>query len=470
MGKRQWFLGLDWMCRLPLPGLAEPLPLGMTSGGARLSRPKQIDFFQRFMSMPFVPSYSPLRFFSLHRRLTFPFPDYCILDNLSQHYLPNLGAAIVACLPSVSSHVDLAILPIPLQLILTDMFLEVIQPHGMLSEFILPLLHGISFYGFPSAFLVIASCFGWLLGSNLGQGTNLGAGLLWDSAECPLCRQDEETLAQLRPTCSLTAPSLELYGSNGSSFHNSIRKVAWAALLLHHNLTVEAAWPELFVDHVGPPKQHESQLTSGVPMTLLLGLSIRNAFSFKKNVDIWGSKAPKLKMVQSFDILLSNPHISASGLLGAVLTACLGDNLVRSPVEDNSLPFEGLGLRASGINSTILADIFASMSVSMQHGNFQRCYSAGSTQDLYNSHQPRVEAIQAICPIATLSLQQQIAGTFSFRVDSGVSLDLKNSGWHLSVDDPVFAIEYAFSSSWVSKGCCLVLTEAARIYDRASFS
>ena len=124
-----------------------------------------------------------------------------------------------------------------------------------------------------------------------------------------------------------------------------------ALQFLHHNLTVEAAWPELFVDHVGTywdvpfsmaidlasvasdsggsyhfcvnhnagqPKQHEGQLTSGVPMTLLPGLSIRNAFSFKKNVDIWRSKAPKLKMVQPFDILLSNPHISASGILGKI--------------------------------------------------------------------------------------------------------------------------------------------------------
>ena len=120
-------------------------------------------------------------------------------------------------------------------------------------------------------------------------------------------------------------------------------------------------------------------------------------------------------------------------LTGAVLTACLGDNLVRSQVEDNSLPFEGLGLCASGINSTILADIFASMSVSMQHGNFQRLFLdltrfnarmdipsgsklfSGATQlaqDLYNSRQPRVEAIQAICPKATLSLQQQVR-TFS---------------------------------------------------------
>lgn len=117
---------------------------------------------------------------------------------------------------------------------------------------------------------------------------------------------------------------------------------------LRHNLTVEAAWPELFVDglgtywdvpfsmaidlastasdsgasyhfsinhNAGRPKQHEDQVTNGVPTTLLPGLCIKNAFAFKKTVDFWRSKASKLKLVQPFDMFLSNPHISASGYL-----------------------------------------------------------------------------------------------------------------------------------------------------------
>ncbi|GMP82047.1 hypothetical protein CsSME_00036521 [Camellia sinensis var. sinensis] len=305
--------------------------------------------------------------------------------------------------------------------------------------------------------------------------------------------------------------SIEAYGDNKTTRKNALLHHKF----LHHNLAVEASWPDLFVDdlggywdvpfsmaidlasvasdsgasyhfcinhNAGQPKQHEDQLTSGVAMTLLPGLFIKNAFSFKKNVDIWRSKAPKLKMVQPFDILLSNPHISASGILGAALTACIGDNLVRSRGED-SLPFKGLTLRAPVVNSTILADIFASISLSVQYGNFQRLFLdltrfyarvsfpsgskfiSGAThlaQDLYNSRQPSVEAIQAICPKATLSLQQQyelisIWGSvmtsyiylnadcwaFSFQVDSGVALNYKNSGWHVSVNDPVFAIEYA---------------------------
>lgn len=211
----------------------------------------------------------------------------------------------------------------------------------------------------------------------------------------------------------------------------------------------------------GSPKQFEGQ-PSGVAASLLPGLSATTAVSYKKNVDIWRSGAQMLKMVQPYDIFLSTPHISASGILGAVMTASLGDNSVRAEVEHDSVGFKGFSLRAKGANSAIVGDLFGSVSLSAQHGNFQRLFldltrfnahldfPSGSTflsgaaqlaNDLYNSQVPSLEAVQAICPNATLSLQQQIGGPFSFRVDSGVTVDLKKKD--LSVKDPVFAIEYA---------------------------
>ena len=73
----------------------------------------------------------------------------------------------------------------------------------------------------------------------------------------------------------------------------------------------------LCINHVvGSPIQIGDGSTSGMPTTLLPGLCARCAVSFKKNIDIWRSEAPKLRMVQPYDILLSNPHISAVGILG----------------------------------------------------------------------------------------------------------------------------------------------------------
>uniref|UniRef100_A0A6M2EFC2 Uncharacterized protein n=1 Tax=Populus davidiana TaxID=266767 RepID=A0A6M2EFC2_9ROSI len=144
--------------------------------------------------------------------------------------------------------------------------------------------------------------------------------------------------------------------------------------------------------------------------------------------------------------------------------ACFGDNSVRPQVVDESQQFEGFCLRAPAVKSTLLVDAFSSVSFTAQHGNFQRLlldltrfharldfpsaskFLSGATrlaQDFCNSQQPTMETVQAICPKATVSFQQQIAGPFSFRVDSGVEIDWKNKDWHMCVDDPVFAIEYA---------------------------
>ncbi|KAI3500682.1 hypothetical protein L1887_36506 [Cichorium endivia] len=116
----------------------------------------------------------------------------------------------------------------------------------------------------------------------------------------------------------------------------------------HHNLTVEAASPGLFVDknggfwdvpltmaidlafvasemgpsyHVcinhnsGSPKSFGSHKNDAIAASLQLGLCVTTAFSLKNSIDIWRSESPKLKNVQPYDVFLSNPHILASYFL-----------------------------------------------------------------------------------------------------------------------------------------------------------
>ncbi|CAI9771126.1 unnamed protein product [Fraxinus pennsylvanica] len=413
---------LDGVAR-PVPG--DPLHLGI-SRGQRLSRPKQIDFFQRFMFMPLVPSFSHYgdvglslqRVFSLYRETWF---------------ITLLGQFNV------------------------QKFVTSLRTNGFRRESDSSWLQNIRRHLSDQSFYGLNFC-----------------------SELLLTPDDVLTL------------SLETHGDQKTP-----RKKA----VLHHkfplhNLTVEAASPALFVDQhgnywdvpfsvsmdlapvasdsgtscrfcinhtTGIPKPYEGQPTSRVPVTLLPGLCTKCAVSFKKNVDIWRSEAPKVKMVQPYDIFLSSPHISASGILGAVFTASIGENSIRAQIEDGSLSSKGFSLQARGANSAILADLFASASLSAQHGNFQRLFLdltqfyarldipsgskflSGATRlacDLYNSQTPTTQAVQAICPTASLSFQQQIAGPFSFRIDSGVTIDLKKD-FYLSVKDPVFAVEYA---------------------------
>jgi len=116
-----------------------------------------------------------------------------------------------------------------------------------------------------------------------------------------------------------------------------------------HDLTLEAAWPGLSVDaqgnywdvpvsmaadlasvssdsgvsyhlclqHIlGSAKQVKSDESVEAPATVLPGLSLKSAFSLKRSIDFWRSQAKKLKMVQPFDIFLSDPHVSATGIVG----------------------------------------------------------------------------------------------------------------------------------------------------------
>lgn len=73
------FWDLDMSTPVTLDGKArpvagDPLPLGV-SRGARLSRPRQIDFFQRFMAAPFVPSFTPDRGLALQRVISLSLPS-----------------------------------------------------------------------------------------------------------------------------------------------------------------------------------------------------------------------------------------------------------------------------------------------------------------------------------------------------------------------------------------------------------
>lgn len=74
----------------------------------------------------------------------------------------------------------------------------------------------------------------------------------------------------------------------------------------------------------GAPEQFESNQnqTVRVPPTLLPGLAFKSVFSYRMNTDIWRSEGRKLKLVQPYDIFLSSPHVSASGIIGK-LFPCL---------------------------------------------------------------------------------------------------------------------------------------------------
>ncbi|XP_050218731.1 protein TRIGALACTOSYLDIACYLGLYCEROL 4, chloroplastic [Mercurialis annua] len=406
----------------PVPG--EPLPLGICRG-TKLSRPKQLHFFQRFMSSPFIPSHSHPHGFSLQSVLALPSPSpnwFCTV--LGQFNFQKFVSSLPTSQPDASSlfHTitsqlrdkSLYALGFCSELSLTpnDTFLFTSDAYAHPSKS--PRNKAILHHKFPDHNLTLQAVSPGLFVD--------GSGRYWD----------------VPVSTSIDLASLP--SEAGLSYH----------LCMHHN--------------AGNPQLFGGGHTLAVPAALRPGFSFKSSFSFKHNVEIWRSKAPKLKMVQPFDIFLSNPHISASAIVGATMAAYIGDNSVGYQQVDQSRSFTGLSLHAPALKSSLLADMFSSVSLTAQHGNFQRLFldltrfqarldvpygrkfitnAAKLAQDFFNSQQPSMESVKAICPNATISLQQQIAGPFSFRVDSGVAIEWKNKDWEMQVRDPVFALEYA---------------------------
>nr|CAD1833793.1 unnamed protein product [Ananas comosus var. bracteatus] len=401
-----------------VPG--DPLPLGL-SRGPRVTRPKQLDFMHRFMSLPLLPSFSPA-----------PAPSS------------------TAPTPSTSPTTVLVRL-----LVWSATILEQFHVQKILSF----LKGGLSNH-------VEEKSWHEIIKKHMHDVLSLGFG----------------TELLITPDSTILVETYDVFKENR---------------LPQHNLTLEAAWPGLFIDKKGTywdvplslaidlasisscsglsyhlclqhnsgyPKHFGGCQADKVPAALLPGLCMKAAFSFKKDVEFWRKKEGKLKMVQPYDLFLSDPHVSGSGTIGAVASASLGDCSVRLSEEEESNRLNAFRLCAQRDKVGLFADLFASVSCTAQHGNFQRLFLdltrfsarfdfpsgsqflSGATrlaQDVYYSRRPDLKAIQAVCPDMLVSLQQQIAGPISFRVDSKVVLDLKDGNHIPRMDESIFALDWA---------------------------
>jgi hypothetical protein len=204
--------------------------------------------------------------------------------------------------------------------------------------------------------------------------------------------------------------------------------------------------------------------TSDVPVALLPGLCAKAAVSIKKSIDVWRKKEDKLKNVQPYDVFLSEPHVSFTGIIGAVASGSFGDCSKRMSMQNEILKSNAFKYFDERNKFAAFADLFASVNFTAQHGNFQRLLldltrvsarldiSSGSlflrgasqlAQDFFFSRRPDLETFCDVCPDVIVSLQQQIVGPFSFRVESTVTIDPKKQDHFVRVDDSVFAIDWA---------------------------
>ncbi|CAN6926706.1 unnamed protein product [Brassica oleracea] len=427
----------------------DPLPLGL-SRGTRLSRPKQAEFFHRFMATPLIPSFSPLHGgLSLQKVLTFPFPNNWFVSLLGQFDVQRFVSEVkkteafvrgsASRLSTLGNHLkdkSLYALGFCSELLLTpeDTLLLTYDTYkcdpnknprakAVFNHKAIPLLSKFSqliaivfFFQFPLHTLTAEAVWPGLYVDKDGE--------YWD---VPL---------------SMAIDLASLPAESGLSYH----------LCLHHNS--------------GAPKKFNSDVDVEVPppASLLPGLSLKSAVSYRANMDLWRGITPKLEACKPYDIFLSSPHVSVSGIIGSVMTAAFGENSVRTKLEKDSEGVGGFSLHLPSVNSGFMADALGRASLTAQYGNFQKLFFdltrfharldfphglrflTGATsvaQELLNSRQPSLEAFQRICPEVAVSLQQQIVGPFSLRAESGIRIDLKNESNPMTIHNTVFAVEYA---------------------------
>ncbi|XP_062000529.1 protein TRIGALACTOSYLDIACYLGLYCEROL 4, chloroplastic [Rosa rugosa] len=276
-------------------------------------------------------------------------------------------------------------------------------------------------------------------------------------------------------------------------------KVMLSHELPYHDITLEAAWPELFIDHKGQywdvPESISLDLSSLVsesglryrvgihknsghpqavnavndeaPTSLMPGLCAKAAFSYEKSRDLWRQKETQNDLMvkkdrgwfwrPSYDVRLKEPHAAVSGIFGGSFAAWFQDG--HSPV---AVELRGDGNTSSSTKkrSPVSADFFGSICYRFQHGKFRELYGDLTRIDAHldigsaSALAKRVvngfkssSANSAIDPMSSprinLIFQQQVVGPIVFRVDSRVSLASLPGKRGPHIEDFIYSLSYS---------------------------
>lgn len=263
------------------------------------------------------------------------------------------------------------------------------------------------------------------------------------------------------------------------------------AMLLHklpnHDISFEAAWPELYIDrngkywevpgsvsldcsslvsesglryrfglhkNSGDPEAVNSSDTLA-PLALLPGLCAKAAISFEKSMDLWRIRETKDDTIvetdkgqfwwPAYDVRLKEPHTTISGIIGGTCGAWIGG---------------GNGSEAVKNRSRLAADLFGSACYTFQHGKFRKLYGdlsridarldigsatalAKRVSNVFKSSSSSNAEDPLSSPRLNLILQQQVVGPVVFRVDSRFSVDSTSGKKGIHVEDFMYSLSYS---------------------------
>ncbi|OMP00802.1 hypothetical protein COLO4_12352 [Corchorus olitorius] len=263
-----------------------------------------------------------------------------------------------------------------------------------------------------------------------------------------------------------------------------------------HDITLDAAWPELFIDHKGKywdvPESISLDLSSlpsesgllyrfGIhknsghpralsavdgepPSALMPGLCAKAAFSYEKSKDFWRQKETKKDTIvktdkgsfwrPSYDVRLEEAHAAISGIIGGTCAAWFGGRKSSTSAES-----QGEGDVPLNINkrSPLNVDLFGSVCYTFQLGHFRKLYGdltrvdarldinslSSLTGRIFKGSSASSVDNSLSSPRLNLIFQQQVAGPIVFRVDSKFLLDSKSGKRGPHIEDVICSLNYS---------------------------
>ncbi|PIA32553.1 hypothetical protein AQUCO_04400029v1 [Aquilegia coerulea] len=283
------------------------------------------------------------------------------------------------------------------------------------------------------------------------------------------------------------------------------------AMFLHklpqHDITLEAAWPELFIDRNGRywdvPESVSLDMMSLVsdsglryrfgvhknsgnpqavnatngdpPLALMPGVCAKASFSYEKSRDFWRQMEKQKDIIiqtsrgkflwPSYDVRLKEPHAAISGIVGGTCTAWFGGKESSMAVNSVALAEEGNVATPKTIErNPFTADFFGSVCYTFQHGKFRKLYgdltrvdtrldicsasafakgTAHLVSNVFRSSRTRSEANPLASPRLNFVLQQQVMGPIIFRVDSKFSLGSTPEKQGPHLEDIRYSLSYS---------------------------
>ncbi|KAJ0258552.1 hypothetical protein HA466_0073230 [Hirschfeldia incana] len=266
------------------------------------------------------------------------------------------------------------------------------------------------------------------------------------------------------------------------------KKLIFVHPLEKHDLTVEAALPDLFLDHKGrfwdvpesinfdvsslapettglhyrfgvhksrgDPQQvnatAESSDDAAAPASLMPGLCAKAAVSYRAKRLLWRPKEEEEEdedddspVYLPYDLRLKEPHATVSGIVGSSLAAWITgrDGMKRSPISADAFGSACITFQKGRFSKLYgdLTRVDARVDVSSASALAKRIFHAirGSS----GSSKKTDEDASASSPRLNLIFQQQVAGPIVFKVDSQFEVGAGKYG--AEMEDVIYSLNYS---------------------------